>query len=156
MIKKFLSSTMMLLVVSPVAAGVVSQTPAVSADTTSSIRGEKPQLRDIGGRFGVTFTRPNQYMRVYAGDYDVFVGNGIDLIVTNGGSENLSWSAMVYNRRTGKQVLKDWVEFRHGSKIMPLYFDKNADIKVGDSFDIEFTNNNYVGTSQIYGNITPV
>lgn len=77
-------------------------------------------------------------------------------MVTNGGPENLSWSAMVVDRRTGKAVLKDWVEFKHGSTIMPLYFDKSADIKVGDSFDVEFTNNNYIGFSQIYGDILPL
>lgn len=79
------------------------------------------------------------------------MGNGIRFFGVHGGPENLSWSAMVYNKRTGKQVLKDWVEFKHGDSAMSLYFDKSSDIKVGDSFDVVFTNNNYVGLSQIGG-----
>lgn len=42
MIKKLLSSAVMLLVVSPVAAGVLSQASVASADTTTSISKEKP------------------------------------------------------------------------------------------------------------------
>lgn len=149
--KKLLSSTLMLLTLSPVAAGVVTQATMVSADTTTSGLCEKSNLRDIHGSFGFLFTKPHQYLTAYAGNYDVFVGNGIKLDVANGGPESLSWSAMVYNKRTGKQVLKDWVEFKHGDSTMSLYFDKSADIKVGDSFDVVFTNNNYVGPSQIGG-----
>lgn len=59
MIKKLLSSTMMLLTVSPVTAGVVTQATMVSADTTTSVFGKKSNLRDIHGSFEVVFTKPH-------------------------------------------------------------------------------------------------
>lgn len=110
--------------------------------------------KGINGSFSILFDKPHSYYRATAGTLETMVPNGIMLYVTNGGPSQLDWSAMLYNQRTGRPIAKNWVKFNHGSNRLMIFFDKTQDIRVGDTIQVEFTNNNFptgVGSLSIYG-----
>jgi hypothetical protein len=129
MLKKLLTNTMMLLAMSPVAAGILSST-TVSADTASFNTVVKPQPREIHARFTGELRGGMGVQPVMLGTVEYVIPNGIMLDVVNGGPESLSWSASVINGRTGKQI-SAWKEFKHGTSNLSLPIDKTQ-VHLGD------------------------
>lgn len=149
--------TKLILLSSLTLASLVSVPSAHLADSETS----QPAIltgvesREISGQFNLTFQRPWQQIRVNAGTVEQRI-NGIMLSVRNGGPQSLSWSVMVVNNRTGQQVLADWAEFKHGTNALRLLFDRNAQVNIGDSLSLVFTNNNFPSNSgplTIYGSL---
>ncbi|MDU0320691.1 MULTISPECIES: hypothetical protein [unclassified Enterococcus] len=146
MLKKLLTSTMVLLSVSSAAAGVLCTT-TVSADTVSSTTVATPQLREIGGSFSGELHEGMGVEPVNIGTVEYTIPPVIVLDVVDGGPESLSWSVAVLDQRSG--LVSDWTEFKHGNTTLPINIDMSK-VRIGDELQLQVHANSGEGFVTFY------
>lgn len=107
-----------------------SKAVSQNAQTSQS----QSNLGEISGSFSGDLHEGMGTKPVPIGTVEYVVPPVITLNVINGGPENLTWSAAIYDVTTNKLVC-DWTEFQHGYGNLLLPIDR-SNVKVGDSLQL--------------------
>lgn len=110
--------------------------------------------KSIKGPFDVLFHKPNDTRLVEAGTVEILVPNGISLSVINGGPQQLTWTAAVFNDTTNKLV-SSYIKFDHNYDRLSIPIEKSK-VKLGDKLSVAFNNDNLPPgalSNRIYGDI---